>query len=123
EARPGSEVGRAASGLDAGAVGVGGRRGGGRGGGRRVQGLPASALSSVTNAAMPALRSGVGSIATLTPNTWSPRWSSVWTLRGVYSARSLISTTRPENVRLGQVSTLIVARAPFFTDPSRRSGT
>ena len=50
---------------------------------------------------MPGLSSGVGSIATLTPKTWSIRWSSVWTLRGVYSACVRISTTWPGNSRFG----------------------
>ena len=47
---------------------------------------PGRHSSSRTVAAMPGFSSGVGSIATFTPNTWSMRWSSVWTLRGVYSA-------------------------------------
>ena len=44
---------------------------------------------------MPALSSGAGASATLTPKTRSPRCSAVCTLRGVYSPWSRISTTWP----------------------------
>ena len=57
--------------------------------------------ASRTVAAMPGFSSGAGSIATLTPKTWSIRWSSVWTLRGVYSDCVRISTTCPANSRFG----------------------
>ena len=57
--------------------------------------------SSRTVAAIPGFKAGSGSIATLTPKTWSMRWSSVWMLRGVYSPFCRISTTLPGNVAPG----------------------
>src|SRR5262249_33010398 len=78
--------------------------------------------TSLTVAAIPGFNSGAGSMATLTPKTWSIRWSSVWTLRGVYSDCVRISTTFPENSRWGHVSTLIAARWPTRTRPSCGSG-
>ena len=72
---------------------------------------------------MPGFSSGDGSIATLTPKTWSMRWSSVWTLRGVYSACVRISTTWPGNYAAGNVSTVTDACWPTRTRPSCGSGT
>src|SRR6185436_8834154 len=73
---------------------------------------------SCTVAAMPGLSSPLGSISTFTPNTRSLRWSRVWMLRGVYSARSETSTMRPGNRRFGKVSTVSSARSPTRTRPS-----
>src|SRR5206468_12368315 len=70
-----------------------------------------------TRAAIPGFSSGAGSMATFTPKTCSLRWSTVWMLRGVYSARSRISTTRPGNSRRGNVSTVMAAGWPTRTRP------
>src|SRR5262249_9594100 len=78
---------------------------------------------SVTIAAIPGLSSGAGSSTTLTANTWSVRWASVWMFRGVYSARVRISVIRPPNARFGHVSTVIVAGWPTCTKPSSVSDT
>src|SRR5262249_445008 len=79
--------------------------------------------TSRTVEAMPGRSSGARSIATFTPKTWSMRWSSVCTLRGVYSDCVRISTTLPGNSRFGYVSTLSVACCPRWTRPSSGSGT
>src|SRR5262249_41624440 len=86
-------------------------------------GTGAVAGSRWTVAAMPALSSGAGSIRTLTPKTWSLRWSGVWMFLGVYSPCWRISTTRPGNLRPGKVSTSTAAGCPMCTLPSCGSGT
>src|SRR5262249_19474998 len=79
--------------------------------------------SSRTVAAIPGFSSGAGAISIFTAKTLSLRWLRVWTLRGVYWARGLISTTLPGNVRWGNVSMVRAAAWPLRTRPSRVSGT
>src|SRR5215208_3144678 len=75
--------------------------------------LPPSPIPSRTVTGNPAfITPVVSSNSTVTPNIRSARSSSVSATRGVYSARSLICTTRPAKRRLGRPSSVPTAGCP-----------